>query len=404
MPLDDRIKQLTDTILQEVRSPIETALQSVLAEVMKLAADDRDEAVRAALATAAEEHQASTSALRAEAESSRAEAESSRVDVDALRGQFERELEASLAALRDQLDHQREAAVAAVWDEATALHQSHLEAQEMRLSAEHDAVVQGVRDDLGRRHEQALEDARADAAQVRQTADAAEQAREQAEQAARETAAAAEQAVSATHAAAREQEMACTDRMLTAFRQLDGCRSLTEILNALADHAATETGRAAVLVVAGSRLHGWAMRGLPDADPAAIDVPIEPSTVFGLAVAQGVPISTSDAPIGADGNPLSTLLAAPAGRAGLAVPISVGGRIVAILYADDAGDRTPVVPSTWPELTEILASHAGRCLEVLTMSRAQAASEGARPHNEGAGARPIEAAPPADDSNLLGNT
>ena len=71
-------------------------------------------------------------------------------------------------------------------------------------------------------------------------------------------------------------------------------------------------------------------------------------------------------------DPLAARLAVPPGRVGLAVPISVGGRIVAILYADDAGDRTTVVPSTWPELAEILARHAGRCLETLTVSHASA--------------------------------
>ena len=43
MPLDDRIRQLSELLLEEVRGPIEVALQNVLAEVMKLAADDRDE-------------------------------------------------------------------------------------------------------------------------------------------------------------------------------------------------------------------------------------------------------------------------------------------------------------------------------------------------------------------------
>jgi hypothetical protein len=62
----------------------------------------------------------------------------------------------------------------------------------------------------------------------------------------------------------------------------------------------------------------------------------------------------------------------PPGRVGLAVPIAVSGRAVAILYADDAVDRPPIVPSNWPELAEILARHAGRCLELMTISRASA--------------------------------
>jgi hypothetical protein len=48
--------------------------------------------------------------------------------------------------------------------------------------------------------------------------------------------------------------------------------------------------------------------------------------------------------------------------------VSVGGRVVALVYADDAGDRAPMVPSSWPEIAEILARHAGQCLELLTIS------------------------------------
>ena len=58
-------------------------------------------------------------------------------------------------------------------------------------------------------------------------------------------------------------------------------------------------------------------------------------------------------------------------RMGLAVPVVVGGRVVAVVYADavtlDGHDRP--VPSCWPELIEVLARHAGRCLEALTTQK-----------------------------------
>jgi hypothetical protein len=388
MSLDDRIRQLSDTILEELRNPIEDALQRVLADVMKLAADDRDEAVRAALAAAAVVHETTAADLRQQVESGRA-------DADALRARLEHELDDRLAALHEQLDRERDTAVQAARDETAASHQAQLEGQEMRLSTERETAVQAARDEATASHQARLEEQETRLAAERETA--VQAARDEAtatflahleEQETRleaEHASAleaeqrkAEQTLSVTHAADREQEMACTDRMLTAFRQLDDARSLTEILNALADHAAIETGRAAVMIVSGSRLRGWALRGFPDADPAAFDAPIEPGTVFDLAVTRGVPVSTLDAPVGMDVHPLSALLAAPAGRAGLAVPISVGGRTVAILYADNAGDETPVVPSTWPELAEILARHAGRCLEALTISHTSVSAGGAR--------------------------
>jgi hypothetical protein len=54
------------------------------------------------------------------------------------------------------------------------------------------------------------------------------------------------------------------------------------------------------------------------------------------------------------------------------VPVIVGGRVVAVVYADGVsieGHERPV-PSGWPEVIEVLARHAGRCLEALTTQRA----------------------------------
>jgi hypothetical protein len=56
---------------------------------------------------------------------------------------------------------------------------------------------------------------------------------------------------------------------------------------------------------------------------------------------------------------------------GLAVPVIVGGRVVAVVYGDsvtlDGQDRG--TPSGWPEVIEVLARHAGRCLEALTTQK-----------------------------------
>jgi hypothetical protein len=367
MPLDDRIRQLSETLLEEVRGPIEVALHNVLIEVTKLAADDRDDAVREAVAAADERHQELVARLSAaEAQHQEQEARHSATEAE------HQELVARLSAAEAQ--HQEQEA------RHSATEAEHQE-QEARLSA---AVAHAEQEQHRAEVEralvqQALMEARAEALAAREAGAAAADDLVSA----REVAAAAAADLVSARAADRDRELACTDRLLDAFHTLDAARSLTEVLNALADHAAAETGRAAVLVVSGSRLHGWVLRGLGNADPATIDVPIEPYTVFGLALAEGKTVSTAEVPVGTDGDPLSTLLAAPAGSAGLAIPISVGGRTVAILYADHAGDRETVVPSTWPELVEILARHAGRCLEVLTMARARPAAGTARPHAEG---------------------
>jgi hypothetical protein len=53
---------------------------------------------------------------------------------------------------------------------------------------------------------------------------------------------------------------------------------------------------------------------------------------------------------------------------GMAVPLMVGGRAVAVLYAD-AGP-SPAPSPTWQASVEVLVRHAGRCLEALTVQRA----------------------------------
>jgi hypothetical protein len=72
------------------------------------------------------------------------------------------------------------------------------------------------------------------------------------------------------------------------------------------------------------------------------------------------------APGGATGPSFAHL---PAGQTGLAVPLRVGGRVVAVVYADDvaAGDRGAA--SAWADTIEVFVRHACRCLESLTALR-----------------------------------
>ena len=605
MSLDDRIRQLSETIIHEVRGPLESALHVLLSDVMRVAAEDRDQVVQSALSTSAAGHEAALAVFREQADRERAEALAlAREQVDheqqattaSVREQLEREHDEKLAALRQQLDREREeqltalretlerehdetlaalhterasehetalarlraelttehetavvglraelaseheTAVAGLRDELTTEHetavaglrdelarehdagaaalreqlaqerdaaiasvreqldqeresalanlraeleqerdaaaaglrdelareheaaleaalqavcdeaaraQSELATRGAQAAAEHESALQAVRDELGRSHDEALtalrnelttqhddaaatvrretaaevaggaaltvalaqaehgkHEAEARVAVLQQELDQARadvvQARADVVQA-RDAKAEAEQNLGLVHVADRQQELACSDRTLASFRRLDEARSLTDVLCILADQAAVEIGRVAVLVVNGFRLRGWETRGLPGVEPAAIDAPIEAGSVFGIAIATGLPVSTSDAPIGLEGNSLAGLLAAPPGRAGLAVPISVGGRVVALLYADDAGDRVPVVPSSWPEIAEILARHAGHRLEVLTMSHAAILAGRVQREQTPTAVRPPEGSPYADD-------
>ncbi len=177
-------------------------------------------------------------------------------------------------------------------------------------------------------------------------------------------------AVAAARVKEREIEMAGVTRLLESVRGLDGATSLSEVLDALALAAAREAARAAVVVLRSDRIQGWRMTGFGarDSQPKSIDLPLAESGVIGHAIAAARAVTTRDSESAGIGPGFETL---PADRMGMAVPVIVGGRVVAVVYADaitlDGHERH--VPSSWPELIEVLARHAGRCLEALTTQK-----------------------------------
>ena len=177
--------------------------------------------------------------------------------------------------------------------------------------------------------------------------------------------------VAAARVKEREVELAGVTRLLESVRGLDGATSLSEVLDALALGAAREAARAAVVVLKADRVQGWRLSGFGprDAQPKSIDLTLGDSGVIGLAAGAARAVTTRDSQSAAAGPGFEQL---PADRMGMAVPVIVGGRVVAIVYADsvtmDGNERS--VPSGWPELIEILARHAGRCLEALTAQKA----------------------------------
>jgi hypothetical protein len=197
--------------------------------------------------------------------------------------------------------------------------------------------------------------------------------------------------VAAARVKEREIELATVNRLVESIRGLDGATSLSEVLDALALAAGKEAARAAVVVLRAERIQGWKLHGFGarDANPKAIDIPLAESGVIGMAVAAGRPVTTLDSETAAIGPGFHTL---PTDRTGLAVPVVVGGRVVAVIYADavtlDGAER--LTPSGWPELIEVLARHAGRCLEAMTALRAAP-----KPIPTPSAIKPAPPAPPA---------
>ncbi|HEX3702135.1 MAG TPA: GAF domain-containing protein [Vicinamibacterales bacterium] len=161
------------------------------------------------------------------------------------------------------------------------------------------------------------------------------------------------------------------DRLAQAVRSIGAARSLSEALDTLTDCAGREAARAAVLIVRGGRLRGWRLAGFePDAPSAdKIDIAEDDSGLLADAIRTGHPVSaragaSSSAPSFAavpDGHPCERV----------ALPIAIGGQVVAMLYVDEGTTASGAARRALnaPRL-EILASYAARCLEAQTAFKA----------------------------------
>ncbi len=246
-----------------------------------------------------------------------------------------------------------------------------LEEMRARLDAHLPAMASEVEAEARTAAEAKMDEATRAAAQAQARAENLTTAVAEAEARAAGEHAKAEASATEARGGERDREMACMERLLDAVRALDHATSLSDALTRLVESAARESGRAAVLLVRGDRLRGFRLIGFADPVPdvRTIDLPLTQAGIAGLAVRNMERAATSDAP-GAAADLALPFASLEPDRVGLAVPVVVGRQIVAVLYADDSGEQDALVPSAWPEAIELLARHAARCLEVLTVTRA----------------------------------
>ena len=201
------------------------------------------------------------------------------------------------------------------------------------------------------------------------TGETAARQEEAAREARREAEAAFAARVSAEQAAERDATLAIAAQLLETMRALDAAPSLSAVLDELAQGAARFTTRVAVLLARDDKLYGWAWRGFDESAGAPGDyvAPFAAAGIAGLAAESGE--TQTAGPPDARG----VLRPMRPDRVALALPLRAAGDVVAVVYADNDGERAdadgppraPVVPSPWPELIETLARHAERCLETV---------------------------------------
>lgn len=415
MPFDDQIRAALDTTAASLREHLEAELRAFSREAARLAGEDRQQAVQAADIAAAEvraQAESQVAQIRAAAQKHAEEVKRAaeaqmgelRKALEELRTEAQQQLDAARRTVQAEIDKAR-VEVARVHTDVEKAHadveKAHTEAEKARADVERaHADVEKARADAEKAHAEVerahveieeaqveIQNARTDAAHARSEA---ESARADADAARAETEAARQNAtqeiakVEAAHAVSErhiadaieranidsyEAELSRSARLVNAIRSLDEARGLSEVLERLLQRAGDEVDRAAVLLVKGDRLTGWRLTGFaPDAPPPnSIDLSVEDAGLAGAAYRTGVSASRpSDA---VDAPRLPPFASNSGEHHAMALPVRVGGEVVAVLYADAPGHR-PASDPRWPAVLEVLARHASRVLEALTVQKA----------------------------------
>ena len=157
-------------------------------------------------------------------------------------------------------------------------------------------------------------------------------------------------------------------RVLSAMRRLDEATTLRGIIDALADGAAAEAVRLAVLLVDGEVLRGYRHYGYShDLAPAELRIDASPFLTQIVETRTASTISPASPRSESTRLPFLRVLA---GRVGLGIPVVVDQEVVAILFAEGAA-RQPDEPGepVWTEQVEVLVRHASARLENVTSLR-----------------------------------
>jgi hypothetical protein len=172
----------------------------------------------------------------------------------------------------------------------------------------------------------------------------------------------------ATSQGSRQSRIDTLERLTSAVRRIDESTSLTGILDGLMKGAAAETSRVAVLLVDGYMLRTWAHVGFEEGD-APTEMPIGAAGTLAAAVALK---QTSFVPTVIEGRDsrVPRFMQVPAGHTGLIVPLTIGGDVAAVLYADDVARAVEQEDAPlWTEEVQLLARHAALRLENITSVR-----------------------------------
>jgi len=356
--LEQQQTQADDHLLEEM-----ARLRGELDEAAARAVAERDAALKQELQSSFQDDlrravDDATTRVREELEGERARASTA--------------LEAEKASAASALDQER-ARLAGELDAARASLQHELDTERTRHAAEIAAErdrASSLTIDLERARAAAaeLENSQRRAAELTNALAAASRERDEARAAVAERQAQPATPAAPTTAGTGEATIEFAERLLAAIRTIDSARTLSDALTALTTAAGAFAPRTAVVIVQGGDAQVWRTSGINA--PANQRLPLAGLIGKAVSTVNVVSTTTEAAPAFAALSP---------DRFGLAVPVTVGGQSVAVLYADagtagdGAGER-----ATWPGAMQVLAAHASTCLSQITASRTSQALQASR--------------------------
>jgi hypothetical protein len=172
-----------------------------------------------------------------------------------------------------------------------------------------------------------------------------------------------QEAATARESAARLRD---SDDLTTGLRSLDDASSLTDVFDRLVAAAALHVERVALLIVKGDRLRAWQLLGFANRMPGAepVDLPLSDSGIAGDAVRAR---QETVAVVG-EGDRLPSFATGDDAREAIAIPVTVAGTVVAVLYAD--ASQGDVATARWQVKVDLLSRYASRVLETIAIQQA----------------------------------
>jgi hypothetical protein len=157
-------------------------------------------------------------------------------------------------------------------------------------------------------------------------------------------------------------------KLVGAMRLLDEATSLKAILEGLARGSAGQADRVAVFLVEGHTLRAFSEFGYSAAGPRPADVPTDSYGAIARAVTerQRTTVAVSAGTLPSD---VPAFMRPGPGKAGVVIPLAVGGNAVALVFAEGPDRHAGADAAAWTESVEVLVRHAASRLENVTSIR-----------------------------------